>query len=101
MSKPTPGPWEHEPSTYDDLESYGVWCGDGIGLVCTVYSGLEPAGSSEANARLIAAAPDLLAACEAMFVHFPGCACDFGPIGGPKCFPCKVRAAVAKAKGGA
>lgn len=60
----TPGPWTAiEPNS---RESYGndVWeVHDGYGRTATVY-GLDPEGPN--NARLIAAAPDLLAACESI-----------------------------------
>jgi len=51
-------------------------------------------GMSEANARLIAAAPDLLAALKAMFAD----ACDCGP--GIHCRSCELGLrAIAKAEG--
>lgn len=60
----TPGPWS---ATKHD-ESCGYWHvdspGTAMGGVATCYS--TASGSTEANARLIAAAPDLLAALVAM-----------------------------------
>ena len=75
MSKHTPGPWEARRVNYQE------WDIDRIGSVpllgfagwegmATVYGcddqPEEGALVAEANARLIAAAPDLLAACQAM-----------------------------------
>jgi len=64
MSKATPGPWIYRKAVEDDLHSHWI---DGpsnqpgggtrpLAEVRTYYN-----GESEANARLIAAAPDLLA----------------------------------------
>jgi len=60
MANPTPGPWAYDKCEIDGRYSIYhmgpiAYCGD------TTF---EP-GDGEANARLIAAAPDLLAACEA------------------------------------
>lgn len=72
----TPGPWEVTPN--------GGIAGNGQNVVCNDistllnYGGLPIGngfGEAEANARLIAAAPDLLAALQALrgaFVHIPG-----------------------------
>jgi hypothetical protein len=68
----TPGPWEHDSEYRDDSEDCEVWCGNGIGCVCSVHSGLLPEGSCKANARLIAAAPDLLKACEDSLSYLHG-----------------------------
>jgi hypothetical protein len=57
---------------------------------------------AEANARLIAAAPDLLAACEAMLLDYESqfgmdyCECDSSV--GLTCNACRTRAAIAKTK---
>ena len=69
MSKPTPGPWTLDKDSYT-IESGGLI----IASVCTVddYSGLEEeckpqfAAECAANGNLLAAAPDLYAACEAI-----------------------------------
>ena len=59
----TPGPWEVAmPGEVD--EHYAVL--DGFGHTASVYGYPEEAASAFANASLIAAAPDLLAACEAV-----------------------------------
>ena len=64
-AKYTPGPWEA-----------GWWCrvptvfdsrGNGTVALATVHD--MTTGDPEANARLIAAAPDLLAACEKMVAY--------------------------------
>jgi hypothetical protein len=80
-AKHTPGPWEYRPTKYHD---WGTVCVDGF-VLCqarepkTVMdaeflnehrrNGTDP---WEANARLIAAAPDLLEALEAMLSHTNG-----------------------------
>lgn len=59
-SKFTPGPWRIE------SEPYNVWDAEGR-LICRANAPFEPDSSWErgcANARLIAASPDLLAACK-------------------------------------
>jgi hypothetical protein len=71
----TPGPWEVDGNKA--LGAYGVWTSyathpghNGAGYpsqVCSVYSGNKSdfdRQTRDANARLIAAAPDLLAACQ-------------------------------------
>lgn len=66
MSKHTPGPWAlddngHDIRTHEDY--WPIGCADG-NLIAYVAHTDDVMG--EANARLIAAAPDLLAACEAL-----------------------------------
>ena len=59
----TPGPWEvdeHEGLVYRPMPEQGANAAD---FVCSISTGKPEA---EANARLIAAAPDLLEACEAV-----------------------------------
>ena len=61
----TPGPWACSPN--DDTATFPleVWCRDDHRiLVCRVQQ--HDPGAAQANAHLIAAAPDLLAACEAL-----------------------------------
>jgi len=73
----TPGPWK--PTTLygeSTSEPFIVWC-DGIGAaVAHVYTrsemGLANRTTQVANARLIAAAPDLLAVCERLHKHVNG-----------------------------
>jgi hypothetical protein len=61
MSEPTPGPWAAAPCySGPDWEIYDSepW------MLCTVYDGVDGAFCAQANARLIASAPDLLEAAE-------------------------------------
>ena len=59
MSKYTPGPWID--NYFDDTQ---ICINSGYELVAVVYSYDEKKEEGNANARLIAAAPDLLAACK-------------------------------------
>lgn len=66
--KHTPGPWEIYDEEFDDRRGYQepkiIANGSDSALVheiCTIRIGLK---ETPANARLIAAAPDLLAACQ-------------------------------------
>ena len=60
MSEHTPGPWEAEIYPYP-VKSWIVKASDG-----RIFRGLTASDMTEANARLIVAAPDLLEACEAI-----------------------------------
>lgn len=66
MAKHTPGPWKviviHPGFTMDKVADYEIWGGDGMNLVCR-YKPVD-SEDNEANARLIATAPDLLEACK-------------------------------------
>ena len=64
QAKHTPGPWEAHPLEFQNWLKYGARVGPECGgsNIAHVYAAPE----TEANARLIAAAPDLLAACEAL-----------------------------------
>lgn len=70
-TKHTPGPWRIE-----DKRSRGrtLISGDGWMRLCDVYTVMEgcrePCPEGVANARLIAAAPDLLAALQKYVEHF-------------------------------
>jgi hypothetical protein len=112
MSKHTPGPWEYDrmllpqrakdrrcgfvvngPDTKEELPT----------RVCDmrVPAGIDGFGEGEANARLIAAAPELLEACEAMLKCSPMQQGErngaiMGMISGAID---KAREAIAKAKG--
>ena len=69
----TPGPWYAEvgdPKVPGMTPGYDVWHHTGIGQIARVRPGLEPDPTAEANARLIAAAPDLLAACKVLMGVF-------------------------------
>ena len=67
MSKHTPGPW-----TVD--ETWMLIMGPGNVEIAAIHGGDMRADrqSGRINARLIAAAPDLLAACEEMFSNLAG-----------------------------
>lgn len=73
--KHTPGPWEYvrdEDGSFDVCQQTGApittWSSD----VCRVYqiNGTQPEDVAEANARLIAAAPELLEALELLVEDF-------------------------------
>jgi len=99
MSKHTPGPWR-------GYKDQGVYVGDGFdhpifetGCGCCTQTDL-----TEANAILIAAAPDLLAALQSMVVAFAppefereGASDEYLMDWFPEWF--KARAAIAKATG--
>lgn len=97
MSEHTPGPWR----VHDEFILAG---GEGRGgrVIAMnhdrIHYECEP--ENEANAHLIAAAPDLLAACIDTLVEMREagwtCSCSAGY---PACAKCKIRAAVAKAQG--
>ena len=92
----TPGPWVFE----DEF----VRAGDVViaDPYCEETASTRP-GEMEANARLIAAAPELLEACEAAWPMLElACRCQDGTIGSGPCAACRAveiaRAAIAKAK---
>lgn len=69
MSKPTPGPWHAGPTGPVMREKYSQPFGVGesgtVNLIAGVFGDVRGGEEvAEANACLIAAAPDLLAACE-------------------------------------
>ena len=86
-TKHTPGPWSAQGCSVFSQEPQSS-------CVCTSMPGL-PEG--EANARLIAAAPALLAACEAGLRLADQC----NEVGGETAWQKMFRAALAQAKGGA
>ena len=102
MRKHTPGPWKLEPYDSclagDDFQWGGIWAGpvmlDGIDYGQPAYATIKPETLErmEADARLIAAAPDLLDAL-LMVLDDPD-ALD----GRPRTYEC-VRSAIAKATG--
>jgi hypothetical protein len=94
----TPGPWD-----YYDMAAYGIAiCKGGIGGQnvghAHMYVGLT-AEETTANARLIAAAPELLEALKGVIVNFPAFNRDRHPCLGDALDA--ARAAIAKAEGGA
>ena len=100
MSGPTPGPWTLRRGR-PGVRGYVAWRVAGpaptASSVCSVTLGTRPE-DADANARLIASAPELLSALEAMRQHdSAGGPCDKP---GFKC-DCYARAdaAIAKAKG--
>lgn len=70
----TPGPWEHNGLESEDPKfryAHAVWTADGKTPICSTTFEIGkyhtgPDDVDDANARLIAAAPDLLAACKGM-----------------------------------
>lgn len=62
----TPGPWFCE----NGDNRWAVWDDEGMACICDVHAGVEPDPSGATHARLIAAAPDLLAACEMMLTVY-------------------------------
>ena len=67
MSKHTPGPWQHSVrlSASENHRGFSIWTADGWALA-DVQPADEDGTEGEANARLIAAAPDLLEALKRM-----------------------------------
>jgi hypothetical protein len=108
MSKHTPGPWTlEEPSRHN---GYDTWKIAAPTLVEPLGSYSEWSGRQEraANARLIAAAPELLAACQRFLdAHAAPSTANLrgfveSQIRPCRCGPCDLaRAAIAKAEGGA
>lgn len=66
----SPGPWTREPGQrFRHDESAGVKDATGIYCACALdRNRTDRDAEVEANARLIAAAPELLAACEALLI---------------------------------
>ena len=97
----TPGPWTVEASGRDRT-SRAVAGAHGHGLVCHLY---EPRDQADANARLIAAAPDLLAELEKIVDRWAlrDAAirdCNLDPLPVWEREQCEAaRAAIAKARG--
>lgn len=92
-SKHTPGPWDVHCG--DTMWDYSIWSPGTETVVCTVDSNGQSAAECEANAMLIAAAPELLAALEGVmrcFAYAPGSKAE------PEWYA-TVRTAIAKARG--
>lgn len=100
MSKHTPGPWF--PIESVNAETQGlhlIWSRSkpnetGVLIARTCF-----APQSEANARLIAAAPELLEACRRAIDWLDELGCDCGTDEPGTCAVCIVRAAIQKAGG--
>jgi hypothetical protein len=111
--KHTPGPWKVKRFTYPDSD--GITRSDVIapkrddyivaaprpretdeGYNIITYNAAMPQGEYDANARLITAAPDLLAACELLCDVYLNLAADYRVIDGVYL---EAKAAIAKAKG--
>lgn len=112
MMTHTPGPWEIElvAPSYNVGYRFHIWPGGRGGwMIAAITNASKSSEDSrcEANARLIAAAPDLLEAAEAALVTLEDeyganyCECQPDSPGHPvsTCEGCKLRAAIAKAKG--
>jgi hypothetical protein len=99
---PTPGPWLAlylDDSVTGGKPTWTVQCNEpDVLTVAHVYRGYGEPGEDEANARLIAAAPGLLAACESMLAHLVTTFPPYPPGESPHD---KIRAAVSKATKGA
>lgn len=93
MSKHTPGPWGLDGNLIEGPDGERVAC-------ITAYSRRTP--KQKANARLIAAAPEMLAALQAVLAEIEG---PDRPHSTDSWLPShlahQVRAAIAKAEGGA
>jgi hypothetical protein len=99
----TPGPWMKPGANYRDQTTIPVRAHEceslGIGIV---FVNDDRNGETMANARLIATAPDLLAALEKLLINCEGLCKGPAPILGPHFFHhdlAKARAVIAKAKG--
>lgn len=104
-TKHTPGPWRTNAYDHREIEALAGPEGERyvIGPIAVVYdidSIRSGQAVGEANARLIVAAPDLLAACKAILRHddsvLPHNAVDCATA---PCAYCQVRNAIAKAEG--
>lgn len=63
----TPGPWHVDPDPRPDMEwNNHIYGADGMAVCFMAHSDGKDDERDEANARLIAAAPDLLSALEAV-----------------------------------
>lgn len=96
----TPGPWEVFDSM-EDGDTYGIDGADGSAVVYYGYRNKEEGIPEKANARLIAAAPELLEALEALDNYVSNNLTTEYPTGVDiNAAPFEVaRAAIAKARG--
>lgn len=69
-AKHTPGPWTMDDHQAGDCYAYVIpGSGSILGTICRVDISWDSYGQSIADARLIAAAPDLLEALQALFAN--------------------------------
>ena len=99
----TPGPWTTDPECGNEtvLGSDGIMVADcSITVLHVTY---RTYAIDRANARLVAAAPDLLAACESALKRLAEpCGWDCDKAAAPNCSTCnQLRAAIAKTTGAA
>lgn len=102
-AKHTPGPWRTNDHGVKNMTD--IVCDTGaVAHVARWYQGeAGDANENAANATLIAASPDLLAACEAAeqrLVNTQGECSGCAVAGMELCTLCRVRAAIRKATGG-
>jgi len=84
----TPAPWSVEKRGHaDDI------CAKGYGVVCEMPD--EPDSEARANARLIAAAPDLLEACKGVLHHNSAVKAEYQL---PQSLIRQIQSAIAKAR---
>lgn len=94
-TKHTPGPWDIYPTFQNSADAIFDWITpiwsrtDGVCVGSVSQAGARGSEEAVANARLVAAAPDLLAACQL--------AASFGNL--PKAAREMIRDAIAKATG--
>jgi len=101
MANPTPGPWRAEPADmFGDHNIVLAKGDDDSRAIAAVVSNMRDPQEVAANARLIAAAPDMLAALEALVEGVDRL------LGKPEPYECDdgalaaARAAILKATGG-
>lgn len=95
--KNTPGPWNQSSKGDGRIYIEGGAAADDIAVTLMVHDQREDA----ANARLIAAAPDLLAACEALLRFAESVRPGGGVLAGEHDMLRDARAAISKAGGAA
>ena len=97
----TPGPWKHANRGDYDTSGIGIFANNNAGMPYYVamasYMGTADRSYAEANARLIASAPELLSALEFLLADY--IAIDGEELTGSAIPVEKARAALRKAKG--
>jgi len=108
MAEHTPGPWEYRPAS--NYVGYAIFP---VGTLPSLASVERPRGdpevlnvqchnfpgNTEANARLIAAAPDLLAACQSIVALYDHALATNTTVSVPGAIWDTMKAAIAKATG--